>query len=288
MRRLARTPGGTALNVVAIAIALALPLGAWVGLVNAQRVAGQITVGHPQLSIFLATDATRADAARIEAALKREPVAGAVRFIPRDEALAELRRSAAVGEIAAALAANPLPDAFVVELKAGAPQAAERLAAELKQLPEVALVQLDSLWVQRLEAFLRLGAVLVTLLAVALGVGMIAVTFNTVRLQILTQRDEIELTALIGGTRSYARRPFLYQGALMGLASGGVALGLVTGALHVLNAEVERLAATYGSSFQLGLPPAGDLTAMLALAVCLGWVGAYLSVSRHLRESGDS
>jgi len=279
--RLARTPGATALNVIAIAVALALPLGAWVMLANAQRL-GAHPAGQPQLAVFLAPEATRADAARVEAVLGQAPATRRVRFVPKDEALAALKRNAAMNEIAAALGTNPLPDAFVVDLKPGDPDAVQRLAAELGGLPKVALVQLDAAWVKRLDAALRLGAVMVAILAALLGVGMIAVTFNTIRLQILTQREEIELARLIGATAAYVRRPFIYQGALTGLASGLVALGIVAASLHFLNAEVSRLAASYGVDFRLELPSLGDLAAMLALAAGLGWAGAYLSVSKHL------
>jgi cell division transport system permease protein len=282
--RLVRTPGATLLNVVTIAIALALPLGAWVTLVNAQRLSGH-AVSDPQMSIFLDTDAARADVARVEAALSQSRVARKVRFVPKDQALAELARSDAVREIAATLGTNPLPDAFVVELNATDPEGAARLAAELAKLPKVATVQLDAAWLKRLDALLRIAAVTVGLLAVLLGVGMVAVTFNTIRLQIVTQRDAIRLTRLIGGTDAYIRRPYVYQGALIGLAGGLVALGMVAGSLHLLNVEVARLAATYGSDFRLTLPPHGELGAVLALAAALGWIGAFLSVSRHLHHS---
>jgi cell division transport system permease protein len=281
LRRLLRTPGATLLNVISIAVALALPLGAWVSLSNAERLGGNLMRG-PQLAVFLAKDASRSDAARVEAALGESSTARRIRFVSKDDALAELKRSEAVAEITAALGGNPLPDAFIVELNPSNPAGAERLAAEVGKLPKVALVQLDAVWVKRLDALLRIGSTLVIILAVLLGVGMVAVTFNTIRLQILTQREEIELIRLIGGTDAFIRRPLLYQGALVGIAAGLVALGLVQGAVHALNAEVAQLAATYGSSFRLVLPATGDLLAVLGIAAALGWIGSYLSVSRHL------
>jgi cell division transport system permease protein len=281
LRRLARSPGATALNVVAIGVALALPFGAWVVLANAERLAGH-AVGEPQLAVFMAIDAVRADAARVEAAVANAPGVRRHRFVSKDQALAELKQAEGAREIAATLGANPLPDAVIVDLVVGNSPVAEQLAAELRTLPKVALVQLDALWLQRLDALLRLGGVAVAVLAGLLAVGMIAVTFNTIRLQILTQQAEIEVSRLIGATTSYIRRPFVWQGTVTGLAGGLVALGLVAGTLHLLNAEVARLAATYGSDFRLALPPAGDQAACLGFAGALGWVGAYLSVSRHL------
>src|SRR5512134_785044 len=190
LRRLARSPGAAALNVLAIGVALALPLAAWVVLGNAQRLAGHVT-GDPQLAVFMAPDAARADAARVEAAVANAPGVRRHRFVPKDQALAELKQAEGAREIAAMLGANPLPDAVIVELAPGDAPAAEQLAVELRNLPKVALVQLDALWLQRLDALLRLGATAVALLAAVLAVGMIAVTFNTVRLQIVTQQAEI-------------------------------------------------------------------------------------------------
>jgi cell division transport system permease protein len=281
LRRLGRTPVATVLNALVIGVALALPLGAWVLVVNLERLAGHLGA-DPQLSVFLAPDAVRADTARIEATLKGSPGVQSFRFVPKDEALAELKRTEGMGGIAGSLAANPLPDAFVVALVPGDAEAAERLAAELRAAPKVAHVQFDAAWVKRLDAMLRLGGVAVWLLAALLAFGLVAVTFNTVRLQILTQRDEIEVSKLIGATDAYVRRPFFYQGALIGLAGGLAAVALVAGIVAILNGEVGRLAATYGSDFRLRLPTLEDLASVLAFSAGLGWCGAFLSVSRHL------
>jgi cell division transport system permease protein len=281
--RLARTPFATLLNALVIGVALALPLGGWVLVKNAERLAGHVGA-DPQLSVFLALDAGKSDAAAVGTALAGAQGVRQFRFVPKDEALADMRRVEGLGEIAATLGSNPLPDAFVVQLAPGNAEASEALASRLRALPKVAHVQLDSAWTRRLEAILRLGTVAVGLLAGLLATGLVAVTFNTIRLQVLTQRDEIEVSRLVGATDAFIRRPFFYQGALLGLAGGLAALGLVAGSAGLLNVEVARLAATYGSDFRLGLPPAADLAAVLGFAAALGWGGAFLSVSKHLAE----
>jgi len=283
LRGFARAPAATALNIVAIGVALALPLGAWVLLENATRLGGHVAA-EPRLSVFLATDATRADAARVEAALAGATAVRRQRFVPKEEALADLHRTAGMREIVAALGSNPLPDAVIADLAPGDPDSVQRLAVDLRKLPKVELVQLDALWVQRLDALLRLGQVTVAVLAALLAVGMVAVTFNTVRQQILTQQSEIEVSRLIGATDAFIRRPFVYQGALMGLAGGLAALGIVALCVQLVESEVGRLAATYGSDFRLTLGAAAELGMLLAFAGVLGWAGAHLSVSRHLQS----
>ena len=283
LRGFARAPAATALNIVAIGVALALPLGAWVLLENATRLGGHVAA-EPRLSVFLATDATRADAARVEAALAGATAVRRQRFVPKEEALADLHRTAGMREIVAALGSNPLPDAVIADLAPGDPDSVQRLAVDLRKLPKVELVQLDALWVQRLDALLRLGQVTVAVLAALLAVGMVAVTFNTVRQQILTQQSEIEVSRLIGATDAFIRRPFVYQGALMGLAGGLAALGIVALCVQLVESEVGRLAATYGSDFRLTLGAAAELGMLVAFAGVLGWAGAYLSVSRHLQS----
>src|SRR6185295_1701046 len=152
------------------------------------------------------------------------------------------------------------------------------------KLPGVAHVQADAAWARRLAALAAVGRLALWLLAGLLGLGLVAVTFNTIRLQILTQREEIEVSRLIGATDAFIRRPFYYLGTLQGLAGGAIAMAIVALALALLNREVRGLAEAFGSVFRLGFLPLEDALAAIVLAGLLGWLGAHLSVSKHLRE----
>ena len=284
LARLVRSPVATTLNVLAIGVALALPFGVYCVLGNLETLSRNASV-DPQLSVFLARDAAKADIAAVEARLKGAGGVSAVRFVSREAALVELNRAAGMEEVIASLPQNPLPDAFVVTLSASDPALAERLEFQFKSLPKVAYVQADSAWVKRLDALLRLGRTAVVLLSALLGLALVAVTFNTIRLQILTQRDEIELCRLIGATHAYIRRPFFYLGSLLGLFGGLAALAIVLSGLTVLNRDLAQLAHLYGSDIRLRLPNSNEMILALVAAVALGWLGAYLSVSRHLLEA---
>ena len=264
------------LNAVVIGIALALPAGGYALLESLRPVGARLTA-EPRIALFLAPQARRADADALGARLRADRRIASVRFIPREEALKEMAAVQGLSEVIGAIGRNPLPDGFVVTTK-------EDIAGELARLPGVAHVQADAAWTRRLAAAAAIAGLGLSVLAALLGAALVAVTFNTIRLQILTQRDEIEVSKLIGATDAFIRRPFYYLGLLQGLVGGVVAIVLVAAALALLNREVRVLAESYGSDFRFALLPAADVLAVVLFAGLLGWLGAQLSVSRHLRE----
>jgi cell division transport system permease protein len=270
------------LNALVIGVALSLPAGGYALLEGLRSVAGRIAL-EPQLSVFLRPEAKRAEADALGAALRKDPRVAQVRFVPREQALKDLAAIQGMPEVLAALGHNPLPDAFVVIPRE---DALEALAADVGKLPGVAQVQADAAWARRLAALAGIARLGLWLLAALLGVGLVAVTFNTIRLQILTQRDEIEVSKLLGATDAFVRRPFYYLGLVQGLLGGVLAIAIVAGGLALVNREVRVLAESYASSFRFSFLPLADAAAIVLFAAALGWLGAHLSVGRHLRDAG--
>ena len=280
LARFARMPFATLLSALAIGASLALPLGAYIALDNVQRVARHFD-GDPQLTVYMTLDASPHHAQNVESQLKNAEAVRRFRWVSRDAAFAELKRTD-VAEVLALLQDNPLPDAFVVDLRTNALAGAASLADRLRAQAGVAEVQLDTVWIERLDALLRAGTVIVAMLATILAVGLAAVTFSTVRMQILQQRDEFEVAKLVGATDAWVKRPFYYQGALLGALGAVVAFGILGIGGAWLNRELAALGASYALDLHLSLPPGGDLLAVLLFASLLGWFGAHLSVSKHL------
>lgn len=281
LAQLARSPLPSLLNIGVIGVALALPVGLYVALVNLQGVASRLAAG-PQLTLFLALDAGSGDAARIEARLRQRPGVRKFGFVPREQALKDLKAGTGLGDVIDGLGRNPLPDAFVVDAADGTPQQLEALRDEFRRWPKVDHVQLDSAWARRLEAVLALGRLVVLLLGGLLAFALTAITFNTIRLQILTRYEEIEVARLIGATDPFIRRPFLYYGAVLGLAGGAAAWAIVWAAVHLLNGGVLELSRLYGADFALSQLTPADSASLLVFSAWLGWCGAWLSVNRHL------
>jgi cell division transport system permease protein len=286
LRQFARTPVATLLTVLVIGVSLSLPAGLYALLKNFHDLAGHAH-GAPRITLVLSAKADDAAIQAIEKNLAKHPEVAEHRFISRDEALRELSAQAGLDDITAGLEKNPLPHVVTVRPTLDGTDGTLRLQQALQQLPGVESTLLDEAWVRRLDALLALGHKAVLILAALLGFALTVITGNTIRLQILSQRDEIEVSKLIGATDPFVRRPFLYHGALQGLAGGGIAWLIVAAAFHQLNDGIAHLAALYSLNFHLSLPAATDILALLLFATVLGWLGAFLSVGRHLDEIGQ-
>ncbi len=285
LRRLAATPLNTLLSILGIGIALALPAGGYVLLSHVVKLAqGGAT---PQLTVFLAVDAERRTAQAVEARLKALPGVGRSDFLAREDTLARMKSSGGLSDVIGALPKNPCPDAIVVTPADDSPAALEALAATLRnarEWREIEHVQVDADWARRLAAFVRLAKTGVLLLAVLLGIGLLAIVFNTIRLQALTRRDEVEVSRLLGATDGFIRRPFLWHGGLLGLAGGAIAWLIVAGTVLWLRLPVAELTRLYGIDLRLALPDFPETSALLGAATLLGWLGAWLSIGQHLNN----
>jgi cell division transport system permease protein len=281
--KLAAQKSAAMLNALVIGIALSLPAGGYALLASLRNVTQGASL-EPQLSVFLRGETRRPEADALGTRLKGDERVSDVRFVSREQALKELQATEGLAEVVAALNRNPLPDAFVVRPKVADAAVLEALATELRAMPGVTHVQVDSAWARRLGALAGTARLAIALLAALLAFGLVAITFNTIRLQILTQRAEIEISKLIGATDAFIRRPFFYLGALQGLAGGLVALAILRASLAALNVGVSELAASYGSAFRLAFLAPGDAVAVVLFSAALGWFGAFLSVSKYLLE----
>lgn len=283
LRRLAAAPLNTLLSVLGIGIALALPAAVYLMLAHAGALA-QGRPATPQLTVFLAIDTDRKAAQAVAAKLKAEPAVAGTELLAREETLARMKASGGLADAIGVLPKNPFPDAIIVTPADDAPAALEQLAATVRQWRDVEHVQVDADWARRLAALVRLAKTGMLLLAVLLGIGLLAIVFNTIRLQALTRRDEVEVSRLLGATDGFIRRPFLWHGTLLGLAGGLIAWLIVAAAILWLRLPVAELASLYGVDFMPALPGPRETAAMLGAAALLGWLGAALSIGQHLRH----
>jgi cell division transport system permease protein len=282
--RIVRQPFATLMTMGVIAVALALPLFLSLLLQNARIATGNWNEAY-DLSVYMDKKASAARVQSLAKQLRQRGDVAAVRIITADQALVEFRNDSGFGKALDALSDNPLPDTLVVTptLTASTPQGTETLKGAIAGMSDVQTVQIDTEWVKRLHAMLDLLRRVVLLTGGLLGVGIVLIVSNTIRLDILNRRAEIEVMKLVGASDGFARRPFLYSGIWYGLGGGLLALTLVAVASMVLARPVAHLAFLYGSDFRLeGLKLVLGL-GVLSLAVTLSWLGSWLAATRHIR-----
>ncbi|WP_445156691.1 permease-like cell division protein FtsX [Halomonas sp. E14] len=282
-RRLLRRPIGSLLTMLAIAIALVLPAALWLTLDGARLLDAELTESAT-LTLYLVHDAGEAQAGRIEEAVAAHEGVARTRLISAAEGMAEFQQALGLADALGRLEDNPLPASIVVVPEDPGPAAVRALAGELERLAGVDEVRLDLAWIERLRHLAELGRRLALALAVLFGLGVLLVVGNTIRLAVESRRQEIEVVMLIGATHAFVRRPFLYSGAWYGLGGGLLAWGLLSLGNLWLALPVSDLAASYGATYELPqLGPWGSAT-LLACSTLLGWLGAWIAVSRHLAE----
>ena len=283
--RLARQPFATLLTVLVIGIALALPAALYLAVANMRVVTAGLD-DTVQLSAYLAMATTPAEARKRAQSIAELPGVAATETVSPDEGLAEFRKRSGIGDALEALPENPLP--WLVKVRPAASHdtapAVELLAAEIRKIGGVDLVEADTAWVRRLHAIEDTLQQLVLVVAALLAAGVLGIVGNTIRLEIDGRRAEIEVTKLVGGSNAFVRRPFLYSGLWQGFLGGLLAAALVAAGLVALEPFVARLAAAYGSNFILKSLSIREWPLVVAGGAALGFLGAWLAAAYHLHR----
>ena len=281
--RLLRSPGSSAMTWLVLGIALALPMTLFVSLENVKQLS-RVWDQSSQISVYLKKGVLPRAADKLTEGISNlDQVSDAI-YISPQQALKEFSAATGLSDVVQGLQSNPLPGVISVvpNLASQDARAMETLQDKLLLYPQVESVQLDLLWVKRLYQFMELGQRLVWALATLLGLAVLLIIGNTIRLSIESRRDEILVVKLVGGTDAFVRRPFLYTGIWFGLGGGLIAWLLLTVGLYWLSGPVEQLISLYGSEFVLSGLGVEDSLLLIFDGVVLGWLGAWLAVSRHL------
>jgi cell division transport system permease protein len=281
--KLIRAPLSTLMTVMVLSIALSFPAGLKLVLDNVQRLSGSLD-NSANISIFLKQDLESAKLEGLAEQLRLKNSIAAVQLITPDQALEEFRNNSGFAEALDTLDRNPLPAVMIISPTAAytSPEGAERLLKELRLLPEVDIAQMDLQWVKRFQALTEIAARGILLLATLLALAVLLIIGNTIRLEIQNQKDEIEITKLIGGTNAFIRRPFLYSGFWYGLFGGVLAWLLISLNLWLLTEPVKKLAGLYHSNFTLTSIDLTSLMILITSSALLGLVGSWIAVARHL------
>lgn len=283
--RLVAAPFTSVLTIVVLAIAISLASGFYMLVANLQQLTGNLEASN-QISLFLRYETSNAKANSLADSIRRNPGVQEVKLITKEQALKEFQAYSGFGEAVKVLEKNPLP--FVIQVlpknSLENEQAIEALLVTLKQEAEVDFAQLDMRWVERLQSIMEVARRGVMSLSLLLGVAVLFITGNTIRLELHNRRDEVVIAKLVGATDGFIQRPFLYSGFWMGFFSGVAAWFIVTVTMLILKQPVEKLSGLYDGAFHILFLGFAETLALLAISSVLGVAGSWIVLHFQLQK----
>ena len=285
LRRLAAKPVGSVLTIAVMALALALPLAFYMLLSNVESL-GDALGRNQVINVFLKSDQVVSNAMLLAKQVEQHDGVAKVTVKTPQQGMDELSKMQGFSDSLHALDDNPLPYVLEVQPQDGlSADAASHLVDDLRGMQGVDMVQDSGTWRQRLDALLGVGNRAVLILAALFALAVLLVVGNTVRVDITSRAEEIGVLKLVGASRAFVRRPYLYAGIWYGLLSGILAVGLAVAIEFALADPVARLSQVYEGKLHVGGLPPWLLLAVPIAAALLGWLGARLVSAWQLRRA---
>ncbi len=285
LRRLAARPFGSLLTIAVMGLALTLPLAFYLLLGNVQHL-GDVLGRNQAISVFMQPGLGAQPAQLLARQLGERPGVAKVTLKTPQQGMDELAKMQGFPSALKTLGDNPLPYVLLLQPRAGEGAAAiDQLVAEVRAMHSVDMVQDSGSWRQRLDALLGVGNRAALVLAALLALGALLVVGNTVRMDIASRSEEINVLLLVGASGAFVRRPYLYAGIWYGLFSGVLAALLALLIEFALATPMAQLSRAYDGKLQVGGVPPWLLLAVPLAAALLGWLGARVVSAWQLRQA---
>ncbi len=260
------------LAVLTIAVVLVLIGSAWLLVANMASLLDEFG-GELKLTAYLDGDLSEDRQRELAARVEKEAGVLEVELVTRDEALVRFERIAGSAELLEGLAENPLPPSLELTLAPDARtrEAIEALEVSIAAMPGVGELAHGQDWIEGYGRAIALVRGLAIGLGVVLGLAALLIVANTIRLAVYARRDELDILALVGASRTFVRVPFLLEGTIQGLFGGFLALLMLFGSYELLLPQLE-----YGLELVLGRAELGFFTT--AQSILLVGAGALLGL----------
>lgn len=280
-----RAPFASLMTIGVLGFSITLPSTLYVLVKNTEQISEQWEQAS-EISLFLREGVSEASAQQLLTRLRLWPEIADVVYISADQSLKEFQTLSGLGDALNYLETNPLPAVVLVvpTSKHASPTSAGILLDKLRKEREVDIGKLDIEWLERLYALINIAKDLVSLLAVLLFFAVVLIIGNTIRLNILSKKDEIVVMKLVGATDAFIQRPFLYTGFWYGFLGGVMAWVTVLIVLLWVDYSMQDFMEKYQVDLNLTAMDLGTLMVMLAVSVSLGIAGSVLSVQRHVKD----
>lgn len=274
------------MTVLVLGIAMFLPLGLYVTLTNLEGM-NLRQDEWSAVTVYFEVGTKQAEVESIAQEIEARLHPKAIVMISPEQGMAEFREASGFGESLEMLEENPLPWVMQISPQSGATGQVEdrvrQLTAYLQTVDGIELIQFDHKWLERLGRMMELGSAVVRILILLFGLAVMVVVANTIRLDVASRAEEIEILALVGAGNAFVRQPFLYTGFWYGLMGSFLSLLLLNLSMLYLGQPLALLLETYGTEFNLRGLGINNSLLVLSGGGFLGWLGALIAVQRYLR-----
>lgn len=271
--------------ILVIGIAMCLPSLFYIGVDNLSKFTHHMQ-DETEISLFLKLGSNSEVISNMNDNLTSNSEIKSFHFVSKDEAWQSLQAKSNsdndIGKTIQKLSKNPLPDAFFIKAKSSDPEALEALRSELQNIQNVEQAILNKEWTKRLSSLIALAKKIIFLIISLIALALLVIIGNTIRMQILSQKDEIEVSNLIGASNSFIRLPFLYAGAFYGFFGGLIAIGFTAFIIKIFNYSIVQISDLYSNDFSLPLFKLDVSIALITIAVFIGWIGSYLATTQSI------
>jgi cell division transport system permease protein len=235
-----------------------------------------------EISVYLKDGTTDREKDYLLERLKAEPGVRKVTYLSKADALALFKKELKGQEaLLQGLGENPLPDSYEISVdrRSADPDRIEEMAKKISAYPGVEDASYGKEGAKVLSGLFKLVTYGGTALAVLLGVSVVFIISNSVRLALYTRGQEIELMQWIGATRGFIQGPFLIEGMMLAMLGSALAVGIITAVYYALpQGVIFFLARPNGLDFL----PLSVVAFMIIGGSLLGLAGALVSVTKFL------
>ena len=268
--------------IIVIGITLCLPSTGLLLIENAGQISQNIE-HEAEISIFLDRSVSKDQIDFIDLSLEKNSLIKKIHFEPKLIAWEKLQSKLDVA-VSSSVSNNPLPDAFFISLNTLDEIKIQKLLDNLDGIDGIDSLTVDGNWIKKLRIGLSLIKLSVFFIAALLIIVLLVVIGNTIRLQTLTYKDEIEVSKLIGATNAFIQRPFMYTGILYGLGGGIITISILKLSVLGLNATLIKLASIFGNNIIFQDLPHRFYLYIVILAMLIGLISSYISARSSIQR----
>ena len=238
-----------------------------------------------QVIVYLDDEISNGDKKKLEKTFSSNPEVSSFDYVSREKAWDNFQSMfSEKSSFLKGMGFNPLPASYNLAIK-NSPNRLEviqSLAQKLNQQDGVESVEYGEEWISRFEAFMILMRVFLLALGALLCLGAVLIISNTVKLSVLSRKNEIELMLLTGATPGFIRFPFFLEGILHGLLGAFISLSLMKGLHLYLVSQFQGSIETFGRGMDFQFISPSLVMIIILSSIMVGWLGSYFSLQQFL------